>query len=426
MATSTDGSAQLQIRFISKQERYAVPDIPFSVPCNITCKDINVLINELLKENRSEDDFKDIEFDFLVCNEFLRVPLSEHLAERDVSSETVVDVEYVERHPPPEPHDCLLHDDWVSAVEARENWILSGCYDSTVHLWTSKGKHCLTMTGHTGAVKGVAWVKINPGVAVFASASQDQTAMLWEWNMEQNSVKCVAVLKGHDRSLECVAANPYGEESHISTGGWDTNVKIWSSSLDDAEEEKDDHLAAKKIKLGQSKFRSPKVTLKGHREAVSGMQWMAPDELVTSSWDHTLHVWNVETQTVKQDISATKSIFDVSWSPLSGCLITASADRHIRLYDPRSSEGTLVKGQFTSHNAWVQSVRWSTTGEFNFLSGAYDHQLKLWDTRSPKAPLFDLMGHEDKVLCCDWSNPKLMISGGADNTVRTFKAKQPV
>lgn len=45
---------------------------------------------------------------------------------------------------------------------------------------------------------------------------------------------------------------------------------------------------------------------------------------------------------------------------------------------------------------------------------------------SPKAPLFDLSGHEDKILCCNWSNPKFMVSGGADNTVRIFKSKHTV
>lgn len=43
---------------------------------------------------------------------------------------------------------------------------------------------------------------------------------------------------------------------------------------------------------------------------------------------------------------------------------------------------------------------------------------------SPKAPLFDLIGHEDKVHDCDWSNPRYMVSGGADNTVRIFKSKK--
>jgi WD40 repeat protein len=42
---------------------------------------------------------------------------------------------------------------------------------------------------------------------------------------------------------------------------------------------------------------------------------------------------------------------------------------------------------------------------------------------SPKVPLFELTGHEEKVMCSDWSNQKLILSGGADNTVRIFKNK---
>lgn len=88
------------------------------------------------------------------------------------------------------------------------------------------------------------------------------------------------------------------------------------------------------------------------------------------------------------------------------------------------SEGSLVKSVFTSHTQWVQSVRWSTTNENFFISGAYDNFLKMWDKRSPKAPLFDLTGHEDKILCCDWSEPRVMVSGGADNTLRIYKSKK--
>lgn len=43
---------------------------------------------------------------------------------------------------------------------------------------------------------------------------------------------------------------------------------------------------------------------------------------------------------------------------------------------------------------------------------------------SPKAPLYDLVGHENKVHACDWSNPKYMVSGGSDNTVRVFKSRK--
>lgn len=43
---------------------------------------------------------------------------------------------------------------------------------------------------------------------------------------------------------------------------------------------------------------------------------------------------------------------------------------------------------------------------------------------SPNAALYELSGHTDKALCCDWSG-RLLLSGGADNTLRIYKAKVP-
>lgn len=59
------------------------------------------------------------------------------------------------------------------------------------------------------------------------SASHDQTAMLWEWNVTSNSVDCVHICRGHERGLECVATD--GEGTKVATGGWDALLKIWSA-----------------------------------------------------------------------------------------------------------------------------------------------------------------------------------------------------
>lgn len=51
-----------------------------------------------------------------------RTRLSDHLKERSISFEDTIEIEYVERFPVPEPQECLLHDDWVSAVETHGKW----------------------------------------------------------------------------------------------------------------------------------------------------------------------------------------------------------------------------------------------------------------------------------------------------------------
>lgn len=63
---------------------------------------------------------KTIEFDFLVQNELLRVPLQEHLQERTLSTEAVVEIEYLERTPAPEPQDSILHEDWVATIKVAD------------------------------------------------------------------------------------------------------------------------------------------------------------------------------------------------------------------------------------------------------------------------------------------------------------------
>lgn len=79
------------------------------------------------------------------------------------------------------------------------------------------------------------------------------------------------------------------------------------------------------------------MTLKGHKEALSAVVWTDVQELATSSWDHTLRLWDAELGGIKSEIAGNKSFFDMSFSPLNGTVVTASADRHIRLYDFRST-----------------------------------------------------------------------------------------
>lgn len=106
--------------------------------------------------------------------------------------------------------------------------ILSGCYDNSINIWTTKGTHVLTVSGHVGPVKAVSWISMDEHMGTFVSTSQDQTAMIWEWNIAKNVVTCIYVCKGHERGVDCVNVNPAGKL--FATGGWDNMLKIWSTS----------------------------------------------------------------------------------------------------------------------------------------------------------------------------------------------------
>uniref|UniRef100_A0A8D8WHQ6 Ribosome biogenesis protein WDR12 homolog n=1 Tax=Cacopsylla melanoneura TaxID=428564 RepID=A0A8D8WHQ6_9HEMI len=423
---SEEISSEVQVKFFTKQEKFAVPDTVFAVQGNLAVPGLNSLINEILKEVSNDDEYKPVQFDFLVAGELLRTTITSFLESKGVSCENVIDVEYLESTPTPSPLDCILHDDWVAAIDFYKDWILTGSYDHSIHIWTRRGEHKLNIPGHGGPVKGVAWLYNDGTDAAFISVSTDQTAMLWEWKIESNSIECIHVCRGHERGLEAVTVSENRQQ--FATGGWDTLLKIWSADVSKhrgEENEGEEGTTSKKRKkeYSSASSRTPLITLKGHKEAISAVQWIATDEILTSSWDHTLKLWDAELGGMKSEIVGNKSFFDVHYSPLSKLIITASADKQIRLYDPRVRDGAIVQSTFSSHKEWVQSVRWSPIDSQLFTSASFDNTVKLWDLRSSKVALFDMLGHEDKVMCVNWSDYRYIMSGGQDNSVRIFKTK---
>ncbi|KAI8777872.1 ribosome biogenesis protein WDR12 homolog [Biomphalaria glabrata] len=417
MATE-DVVPHVQAKFFTRQEQYSIPDNPYSIPASITAKELNNIIYSVLNEGKTANSF--IEFDFLIHGEFLRTSLETHLEEKNVSSEAVIEIEYVERQAAPRPETSLAHDDWVSCVRGSNSLILCGCYDNTLKLWSRDGKCLTTISGHLAPVKCVEWIPSNGGSTadrMFISGSQDQTLLVWCWKESQKAVDCLYACKGHAGSVDCAAVNTDG--ARIVTGSWDKMVKLWSLVDGLTVEEEEGERTKKKLKSsGKSvSTRVPLVTLSGHKEAVSSVTWLDGSTICTSSWDHTLRVWDMTRSEQTQIVEGSKAFFSIAYSPLSKLILSASADKHVRLHDLRTKE---MKSTYTSHTGLVSSVDWSKVNEHLFISGSHDMLMKLWDTRSPKAPLYNLIGQDDKILAVDWSIPELMLSGGADNQLKIF------
>lgn len=96
-------------------------------------------------------------------------------------------------------------------------------------------------------------------------------------------------MRGHERGIDTVSVSP--NASRIATGSWDTNLKIWLSSLDNENEE-----PTNKRSRGPNALitKLPTNTLKGHKEAISSVEWINNAELCTASMDHTIKFWDAE------------------------------------------------------------------------------------------------------------------------------------
>ncbi|XP_022643463.1 ribosome biogenesis protein WDR12 homolog [Varroa jacobsoni] len=425
--------ASVQGKFVTRDPDYAVPLIAIALERRFNSEHLSAIINKLL--HRENDDV--VEFEFFIQDNILLGSVEEHLEEHGLIVENEIEIEYSVKCPIPEVLDSLTHDDWVSAVHCARigsrDLILTGSYDCSVTIWTTAGKKLTTLAGHESPVKSVRWVEYDGKNARFISTSHDETAVLWSWNVERNSINAMVTCKGHERSVDCVDVDV--PSNRFATSGFDNVVKLWSTSTEETQlDVKKEEATEGDVKRSRFEVdhptvrrftRTPLVSLASHTEAVTAVKFMNSSEMLTCSMDCTLKVWDIEIGGFSNNLLGSKAFLDLCYSPLNQSIVTAHADRHIRLWDPRSKQGSVVKANFTSHSGWVTAVCWSPAQATQFISSSYDTLVKLWDTRSTKTPLYDMQGHEDRILCCDWSIPEYMVSGGADNQLKLFKHEAP-
>ncbi|KAG7250483.1 hypothetical protein CRUP_027509 [Coryphaenoides rupestris] len=230
------------------------------------------------------------------------------------------------------PTECMMHDDWISAVHSDSEWILNGVLRQDGSDLVAGGQGGDDAGRAHGRGEGRVWVK-------------KRRRCSGEWNSERNEAKARHCCRGHAGSVDTLAVDPSASKSPRR------RRTRWR---------------APPTGPGRNRRRSNWVS---PGEAVSAVLWSDAEELCSASWDHSICLWDAETGQQKSTLMGTKVFNCLSYSPLCRRLASGSSDRHIRLWDPRTKDGSLVLLSLTSHTGWVTAVKWAPSHEHQLMSG---------------------------------------------------------
>ncbi|RKP21830.1 WD40 repeat-like protein, partial [Rozella allomycis CSF55] len=272
-------------------------------------------------------------------------------------------IEYMPADTPPEEKDCILHDDWISALKVTEKYYITGCYDGQIYVWDKNNSLVAKEIVHKKPIKCID-VFDDGGSILIVSGSLDRTISVNRFS--HGKIERVFVGIGHKNSIYSIAS-----------GCFDSTIGIWSV-YDDSYNK--DVITVEKKKV---QAKSCVTFMEGHKDAV------------TQACDVAF-------------LNIVQSPFEPHW------LASGHADGIIRIWNPLDKESVLYK-KLPSNSPMNFALAWKPDNQFVLCAGSYDGSVRTFDLRHPKECLFIVKSaaEDDKVFVCEFDGNDLLFGGEA-------------
>nr|XP_031864168.1 nuclear distribution protein PAC1 [Kwoniella shandongensis]KAA5531240.1 nuclear distribution protein PAC1 [Kwoniella shandongensis] len=309
----------------------------------------------------------------------------------------------------PARHTLTSHRAPITRVAFHPAWtvLASASEDASVKIWDWEGGEMeRTVKGHTKAVMDV---DFDPKGGLMVTCSSDLTIKLWDTSNDYTNVK---TLHGHDHSVSSVRFTPDGEK--LVSASRDKTIRVWEVS------------SGYCVK-----------TFTGHAEWV---REVVPSDdgrwLVSCSNDQTSRVWDFSTGETKMELRGHEHVIECAvFAPIAaygairelaglgaatagdaraktpGAFVaTGSRDKTIKLWDAQSGQCLRT---FVGHDNWIRALVFHPTGKY-LLSASDDKTLRIWDLANGRCiKTIDAHGHF--VTCMSWGRASVGGGGGEVN-----------
>lgn len=434
-------------------ESLLVPSDPMAIPSSTSRKGLSLIVNHLLRQDshsENESDERDIPFDFLLNGRLIRSSIGTYVRKYGLNIENPIEIQYFRtKHSPALNGVTPLFSEWITAMDHDDGYLLcTATYDGMIGAFMTKDggleeRHIVK--GHSGPIQCLDCNTIS-GNLIIATGSMDQTLVTHTYSrISESSDEGSLILhcrysRGHAATISSTALIPLHDDENdmmMASGDWNGKLCIWktSSNLIISDDSEGDKCHRQKLKYTIThstavvKDVSPIFNIDAHADNLSGISFGTnyQNVVITSSWDHCIKSWDVQTQNLLLTLNGSKVITCLTKCINSDVVASGHPDCTVRLWDMRIDNNGNKVGIISdsslkrSHKAWINSVKWSKINPYVLSSSSHDGTIKVWDIRS-SLPLHTIKAQErgHKVLCLAHES-NMIYSGGTECVVRSFR-----
>ncbi|EEB05096.1 fungal protein [Schizosaccharomyces japonicus yFS275] len=237
----------------------------------------------------------------------------------------------------------------VEKLTDQKRHLFTGSWDKTIKKWDIRTGECVeTLFGHSDYVRSLLLLQ-DLGLLVSGSSNGE----LFVWDLNQTPTKCLHVLKGHTRGVECIVREP--GSCVIWTCGGESSIRCWSISRESVQPIDD--------------------AFWGHQSNVYSLVFdtMNDGSVWTASADSTVREWSLYPQLREETkLEHSEHCTDVLQWPCS-IVVTACRDGSIHLWN--GSGGECLRTLHGHSDKVTKLLKWKNL----LLSGSLDTTIAIWD-----------------------------------------------
>lgn len=289
--------------------------------------------------------------------------------------------------------------------------IASASEDNTARIWDANdGRTLHILKGHTDWVRSLAY---SPDGKFLATASADHTIRIW--NAETGD--SVAVLKGHKSHVNTVAFNPDGKHLVSGSGKMDLFYEGYNYVGMDGEEAC--------IILWDVETWSFKETLYNSNQAILSINFCPGGNIIAfSTWHNSTSIFDISSRTIIRSYK-TRSYplniaFNANGSSFVVCTDSINAGVWNCILNIVNTASHTISQRIDIHKyADVYSTCFSPDGKYLLMTST-DKSVRIWNTKTGE--LFrELSGHRSFVYSASFSpDGKHIVSSSFDGEIRIW------
>ena len=421
-------------------DEYKLENNVFQLPLISTPEKLNQLLNKLLSLDPPK------KFIFLIENTKLTSTLEEYINSNLLTTEQAITIYYILDINEPKKTNTIKEDEWIRCIEnlqqmkynpkKPENYCV-GLFNGEITFYSGATNNKIYTLKDNSSIDQYTLIMLND-MKYFRLNNEKENHMFIKVCKNSNNIYDVFNIdldnqtnnliyteeKKENEYFNNISLNPFNYNI-FALSGTENNmgvVKIFKISENlEFNESKNNK---KKKKMESNTLKSELVFEKLHNNVCTNSIFLDNEYIVTGGDDYNLNVYNIINKNLFK-------VYNTNYKNVSSMIrvtnktfLVGYIDGTVKYYDLNTNKAVNIFKDPKSNYGYISDISMSNDKDnhpMTFVTSSYDSNLRLWDIRGGRLPLYKINTDEtEKNYAAKFNGNNNILSGGDGSSINIF------